>query len=407
MDRFLLLTVGTGNEADLEASLFTPLAKSVAAGEWGCVCLLPSRMTLANAQALEEGHGGSETFAVMPLPNEGDEEDPDASFAHFDSVIRAFLGKGIAPHQLTADFTRGTKAMSAALVLAAVRHGVPRLRYVSGPRDGRGMVIAGQERIREGSTLSATAARTLDLARGMMDQGLFAAVRSLLPDPDSPISMPFGLAEKEVRAARDLAAWLSAWDRLDYAAAARILRSPHEDLPAGWHRFDPHAEAVAWVASLRPGRVNDAALMRRTAVDLLANLERRVAHGQFEDALVRAYRIVELVAQARLVAAKEPIGRLRGRDDAIAQLRMRNDRLWRMLDGFDRTFPALKTANRNQSILIHGHGATATADAAQWEALSRGIEALLRQDRADAPDGAQAVPGELACARFPGTWGRR
>jgi hypothetical protein len=404
MAKFLLLTVGTGSDADLEATLLTPLAKSIAAGEWTCVCLLPSHTTATNARAIEDRHGGRETFVVLPLAKDGDENDPDSCFAHFDQVIRTFLERGIPASDLVADFTRGTKAMSAALVLAAVRHGIPRLRYVTGPRDGRGTVIPGNEIIRETATANATAARTLDLARGLFDHGAFGAVLTLLPDPDASWLKPPRVLSDEIRCARDLAAWYAAWDRLDYAAAYR-QRVPDGDTAAAlWQRYCPGDELRAWVASLRPDRGDEAERLRRTAVDLLANMERRVALGQLEDALVRAYRIVEMIAQSRLLAAGRNAERLQGREDAIGALKAGGDRLWRTLEDFDRAFPRLKTRLRNKSILIHGFGATALNEPGEWRRLSDGLAVLLREDRQDAPAGVTGLARDLVLARFPTTW---
>jgi hypothetical protein len=54
MPRALLLTVGTGDAADLEASLFSPLLLSIATGEWARVVLLPSQVTGGSAQAIRD-----------------------------------------------------------------------------------------------------------------------------------------------------------------------------------------------------------------------------------------------------------------------------------------------------------------------------------------------------------------
>ena len=61
------------------------------------------------------------------------------------ATMRGVLVNGVRSDYVVADFTRGTKAMSAALVLAAVG-AVPLLRYVHGSeRDERGAVLPGDE----------------------------------------------------------------------------------------------------------------------------------------------------------------------------------------------------------------------------------------------------------------------
>ena len=125
---------------------------------------------------------------IRNLPKAGAEENADACFAHFDQVI-AELRPEYQPHEILADFARGTKAVSAALVLAAVRHELPQLRYVAGERrDERGMVVAGTEVVKDIRTTVATARRRLDEAREFFRRGNFAAVLDILPDPASPFS---------------------------------------------------------------------------------------------------------------------------------------------------------------------------------------------------------------------------
>ena len=82
----------------------------------------------------------------------------------FRSAIRV---RGVARDLLrpVSDFTRVTKAMSAALVLAAIRHELPQLRYLSGGRrDERGLVVPGTEIVTDIRTTVATTRRRLDEA---------------------------------------------------------------------------------------------------------------------------------------------------------------------------------------------------------------------------------------------------
>ena len=127
----LALTVGFGNPNDIEGTLYEPLLKSIREGSWDKVVFLPSLVTEENARELERRLSGI-AVEIIPLPRRNDENDVDSCFAHFDQVIEKLRTEGFEPPNICADFTRGTKAMSAALVLAAIRHGVPRMRYVEG-----------------------------------------------------------------------------------------------------------------------------------------------------------------------------------------------------------------------------------------------------------------------------------
>ena len=218
--RALIMTVGTGDVDRVEETLFTPLRKSIATEAWVRVVLLPSRVTEEFARALQDQINGAEVD-VAPLPA-GDENDADAAYAHFDHILATVL-EDTAPEDVVVDFTRGTKAMSAALVLAATRRAVPRLRYVTGRRDRRGMVEPGSEQVREIRATAVDGHRRLDLAREHMRRGAFAAVANALPDPDAPLARlyPDDFLHA-ARAVRTTARFYAAWDRLDYASAVKI-----------------------------------------------------------------------------------------------------------------------------------------------------------------------------------------
>ena len=371
---------------------------SIGTGEWARVVLLPSQVTGVTAETLRQ-RLQAVAITVAPLPRPGAENDPDACFDHFDRTIEALLAEGFDRTDLVADFTRGTKAMSAALVLAAVRHDVPRLRYVGGEqRDQRGIVVAGSERIHETRTARATARRRIDLARGLVEHAAFGAALSLLPDPDARLAaIGWDEGEREaLRRLRPLVAWLAAWDRLDYAGAAAFIPLAADALPAAWRRHWPPAPVTRLVTRLAARPRSD----RLIAVDLLANAERRVAQGQYEDALVRAYNVVERIARARLHDLGHVAG---GREEAIDALQQRRDPMAGMLRHLDQAHPSLKTHKRNDSILIHGLAAQGSASPDEWRRLLSSLERLLRRDAELRKDTA-ALERDLAAARFPQTW---
>ncbi len=407
--RTLVMTVGTGDLDRLEETLFTPLRKSIATDAWTRVVLLPSTVTEDFARTLRSRLDGAAT-EVSPLPA-GDENDADAAYAHFDRVLAGVL-QDAAPEDVVVDFTRGTKAMSAALVLAATRRAVPRLRYVAGRRDRRGMVEPGSEQVRAIRTTVVDGHRRLDLARELLRQGDFAAVANVLPDPNRSAAETYPddllAASRAVRAAARLYA---AWDRLDYAsAAAQKLGTPPS---SDWDQVWPTDAMRTWVTALdrEPARADCpamAAWLRRLAVDLLANGERRVRQGQNEDALVRAYRLLELIGQARLFdhgldsanldpahdavlavqreserkkrkpLSEGPSGELQASRFQVGRLlRHCQDPLAKPLLRFDNE-TLLKPTLRNNSVLVHGFTARAPDDPALLRRLFRDLEGLAR-----------------------------
>ena len=413
--RTLVMTVGTGDLDRLEETLFTPLRKSIATEAWTRVLLLPSSVTEDFARTLRH-RLDSAAVDVSPLPA-GDENDADAAYAHFDRVLATVL-QDAAPEDVVVDFTRGTKAMSAAIVLAATRRAIPRLRYVTGRRDRRGMVEPGSEQVRGIRTTTVDGHRRLDLARALFVRGDFAAVSHVLPKPHGPLAplYPDDFVHT-ARAVRSAARFYAAWDRLDHAAAATVetVAPPSED----WRRFWPTPDARAWVGVLarEPERADHRAMagrLRRLAVDLLANGERRVRQGQNEDALVRAYRLLELIGQARLFDHGLDSANLDPDHDAVLAVRRESERKKRkpfsegpggkllasrfqvgrllrhcgdplakpLLRFDDETL--LKPTLRNNSVLVHGFAARAPDDPASLRRLFQDLEKLAREDCGDA-----------------------
>ncbi len=412
----LLLTVGTGNKDRLRETLLEPLSKSIRQGTWRRVVLLPSQSTQQNADVLKE-EIQDVPLEVRPLPEQGNEDDADACFAHFDKVITEVRAAGVSEDKILIDFTRGTKAMSAALVLAAVRHNLPRLRYIvsSNQRDERGLVVPGEELVSEIHTTTMLVRKRLDDALRLFQHGDFAATLLILPDPENPFSQAW---PKEiigfVRQIRPLAEYYGAWDRLDYQTANRVQLPEAPSLPSEWMRFIPTKMMREWVRKLAhplpDANQTKAKHLRRLLCELLANGERRIRDRQYEDAVLRAYRVLELIGQARLFEYNLDSGSLPPEHDAVKMLqqelikkkrkpinigedgnyqagREAVARLLRILgDPFgDRLLAMeneaiLKPKTRNLSILVHGFQALSMQDDGDIRDLYKRLENLILDD---------------------------
>ena len=416
----LVLTVGTGDIDDLERTLLMPMKKSTDAGEWERVVLLPSHTTQAYAQTLQERipHAAVE---IKPLPEPEQENDADSCFGHFDAVLEDLISSGFKSGDIHVDFTRGTKAMSAALVLAAVGRDIQVLRYVyGGGRDERGMVVPGTERVGQVLTIRATARRRLERARGFMRQGGYGAVTELLPDPSGPLAeLPPDPFLSEAMALHATAQIYTAWDRLDYKAAVEVMEQlGPRTAEAG--DFAPTPEMCQYLKKLarHPERTDHKAMaeyLRALACDLLANAERRLRDRHFEDALIRAYRVLELIGQIRMFAHgydstalcpdDEQIKALqnklrRGEHDfdedkrtgkliaprrlAARLLKRLEDPLAERLLKFDSQHDKLRTSSRNHSVLIHGFEAKAPPDKGPLQEVLGDLAELLNEDDARA-----------------------
>jgi CRISPR-associated protein (TIGR02710 family) len=414
--RILLLSVGTGDLERQEETLFVPLQKSIKDGEFERVVLLPSKITEQAANDLRDRYAKI-SIEISSLPETGYENNADACFDHFNSVISNLIAEGADPQLLVVDFTRGTKAMSAALVLAAVRHEIPRLRYITGERDQRGMVVPGSEKTQRVSPVLATGQRQLDFAMNFFKEGNFAGALAVLPEIDERTAniWPEALADV-VQTIRPWAEFYSAWDRLDYDAANGISEDMNIGSAGEWRPYAPTKDMRDWVRELSlpiPSPEQEdyfdlrAAGTKRIATDLLANGLRRIRHHQYEDAFIRAYRVLELLGQIglfekgydsasippddetviefsavrkkkqRLAFSKGPNGKLlASREQAAIFLKHLGDpRAKTLLHlGSDKDLPISK---RNVCILIHGYKAVASSDEGILRNMYDELEAIL------------------------------
>lgn len=149
--RILIATVGLGNIDHLRSTLLEPMKLSIRAGDWKRVILVPSVVTGDLALKLREELAGL-PVELRPLPQAGDEDDLVRSREHFEAVVRSVLQSGASPDEVVVDFTRGTKVMSVAAVMAAISSGIRHFQYVvGGQRDSRGVVVPGTEKVRTAS----------------------------------------------------------------------------------------------------------------------------------------------------------------------------------------------------------------------------------------------------------------
>lgn len=422
--KILFATVGTGNIEDLEKTLLIPLKKSILKGEWQEVVLLPSQETARSAQLLHDELQGI-PIVMEPLPGSGQENDADKTYAHFEKVIAGRIAAGTPPERMVADFTRGTKAMSAALVLAASRYDIPRLRYIVGQRGKTGNVIAGTEDIHEFPTRISSGHRLLDQALLVMKKGNFAAVLDILPDVSGPMAGVWPDDVKKLsRFGRAAAAFYAAWDRLDYAEAGKLLGGGLPECPdKGWECFVPGTDVckhVRRLAETKPDLNEECAdWVRVRAVDLLANGERRIRDRQFEDAYLRAYRVLELIGQARLFMHGLDSGQLPPEHPAVQELKAKlkenesgfgvirktgnytaprelSARLLKVL-GDPMGARLLKVGEgdfvkaRNRSLLIHGFSATRMSSDEELRKIYAELENLLLEDSAEAASALEAA----------------
>jgi len=172
------------------------------------------------------------------------------------------------------------------LVLAALAQEQEwNLNLVTGVRRDTVKVAKGTELARRIRLDQVRTTFALRLAQDLYERKEYAGAAQVLEE----LSAQGFLTGEESRRITDLCTFLralAAWDRLAYEQALELMRQSPRPWPAG----------CATLSRIWRGGDLDYA----TVEDLVGNALRRAEQGRYEDAILRLYRAVELLAQLRL-----------------------------------------------------------------------------------------------------------
>ncbi len=184
-----------------------------------------------------------------------------------------------------ADYTGGTKTMTAALVTAALENDQINLQLVTGSRSDLVQVRSGME--------SATPANVegIRLERAMAPYiagwRRFAYSEAAIGLAHLPTPGDSVLAVK-LRIARDFSRALDAWDRFDHEGALQILDNYRK-------KIGPKCpELLVTIKTLAKSTPQQEPMR---LFDLWRNAQRRAVQGRYDDAVARIYRFLEWIAQ--------------------------------------------------------------------------------------------------------------
>lgn len=304
--RAMVLTVGTGTRPD--SDIVSPLVKSIRRSN-------PDRVALL----VTEGAGGSapngkaiaaqveSTRTRVTLHVVANPDDLEQTFLCALDLLRRLEGEGFSVNTIIADYTFGTKAMTAGLALAATSFGCDALSYVSGRRE-HGVVVGGTEKLITIPTTFFRAHHDLRLARHLFERLQFSAVLSILPESHVHCLGP--IDGVMLRAMRALARAYDAWDKFDHAAFVERYKAAQVALEAEGaddvrRQYAIDRDVLDRIDELGKASKKQNAHPRERILaghlaDLWNNALRRAQAGLFDDAVARLYRLVELVAQFEL-----------------------------------------------------------------------------------------------------------
>jgi CRISPR-associated protein (TIGR02710 family) len=288
-----------------------PIVNTLRAEHPGFVCFLASHQSVDQIADIKREVAGD--FADEKVLID-DPEDLVGCYRQALESLRRVEARGFARSETIVDYTGGTKAMTAALAMAAASLGVC-FSYVGGharTKGGLGVVTSGSERRRvEVDPLRLFAVEEKRRIALYFNRYQYlaaaAALRELLPSQGDRERL---LLESMLRITEAYAAW----DRFDHTAALEQLPAARRQL-AERARVAETSEYGALLDAVERNIAVLGELCRKTkkfsrlhpalAADLLANADRRMLEGKYDDAVARLYRALELLGQC---AFEEQVG---------------------------------------------------------------------------------------------------
>ena len=220
-----------------------------------------------------------EAYEIITLPRPDD-------FADCFQRMREALREHAQDAERIADYTGGTKTMSAALVAAALLSGWS-LSVVGGERRDTVKVARGTELARLVHAAPFYHELVLAQVRRLYESHEYASAAAVL-QAFLTRSELHGTDQQRLTHLHTFLKALAAWDRFAYAEALELLRAVGGLWPQG-------CALLARIWDEKEGALGEEAV-----ADLFGNALRRAEQGRFEDAALRLYRAVELWAQLSL-----------------------------------------------------------------------------------------------------------
>ncbi len=293
VERVLLCTVGGSHQPIIQA------VQQLAPDMTVFVCSegkSSSASMISGAGKVIKEHPGDEKFSLPNIPTQLDlsEEDYKIVTVPPDDLDEVFKVLHAKLHEiknnyheavLYADYTGGTKTMTAGLILASLEHQI-HLHLVKGARTNL-------EKVSEGTQWAVPASvdwirfyRTAQNHLSSWNQYAYGqAVKGL-----STMNVPKDsqLQEKFFKA-KVLSQAFDAWDRFDHKKAKNLLSTYRSEVTP---QYVPYFLIIDVLCAQENKATEPARIY-----DLWLNALRRSAQGRFDDAIARIYRIIEWTAQ--------------------------------------------------------------------------------------------------------------
>lgn len=238
--------------------------------------------TLPNIPALAEL--SPQQYEICPVPA----DNLDAAFVAIRTVLLDLISR-FPDARVIADYTGGTKSMTAALVTAVLESDGIDLQLVTGARADLNRVVEQTENAITANIDNIRIEKAMQPYLDAWTRHAYAEAAQGLGN----ISVPF---DADLRAylniAHNLSRGFAAWDRFDHKTALKILKPYRQRIGS---QLGLHLKTLEML--------NEEDGKRREPLqlyDLWLNAQRRAVQGRYDDAVARVYRLIEWTAQWQL-----------------------------------------------------------------------------------------------------------
>lgn len=280
-----------------------PIIKSITEYRPEFVSFFVSQDTYDYVQEIKKGIREAKVSIKNEITLADDVNDLYHCFGKAEEAVKRVLSKGHRSDEVVVDYTGGTKNMSVALVLSAVTHGFS-FSYVGGTertKNGVGIVIDGKEKVcKSVNPWDFLAVDERKKISFLFNTYQFKAAYALVEDI-------LGKNTKHKSIFKKLGFLIDgyySWDIFKHGeAAGKFERARMEELlEAEDERIRSFAKATIQIKpQLELLSQQQRQPDRLFILDIFSNAERRFEEGKIDDAVVRLYRIVEMLAQERLL----------------------------------------------------------------------------------------------------------
>lgn len=281
-----------------------PVIKSITEYRPEFVSFFASQDTYDYVQEIKKGVHEAKVSIKNEITLADDVNDLYHCFGKAEEAVKRVLSKGYRSDEVVVDYTGGTKNMSVALSLSAITHGFS-FSYVGGTertKDGVGIVIDGKERVcKSVNPWDFLAIDERKKISSLFNTNQFKAAKELA-DEVLRKSTKYKTVFKKLGFLID---GYYSWDLFRHGdAKGKFERARIDDLLEV--DDEPIKSFAKATLQLKPSYESLAQMQKQPdrlfILDIFSNAERRYEEGKIDDAVVRLYRIVEMLAQERLLS---------------------------------------------------------------------------------------------------------